>query len=65
MLSEALGRWKSGGKLLASKQHFGILELREMGHEVGVCCLCAMCDTYFLVIVTQVGSGGWWATLSA
>jgi len=25
-----------------------------MGHEVGVCCLCAMCDTYFLVIVTQV-----------
>ena len=25
-----------------------------MGHDVGVVCLCAMCDSYFLVIVSQV-----------
>ena len=23
-------------------------------HDVGVVCLCAMCDSYFLVIVSQV-----------
>ena len=25
-----------------------------MRHDVGVVCLCAMCDSYFLVIVSQV-----------